>query len=296
MSMKKKFLAMAVIAGLVSSVSCGTESESSSSAEPSSVAETAAEVTEAETVEETTVEETAVEETEPETIEETVPEAEEETSAESEADGEETGEILTNAELLSLINNLFGMTSDGTFENDLQVAKDWDIVDTDAEIDPDAEITAEFLVSASMRATGMVGGSDSADDIIKCAVEKGVIDSTDLSAIDLSKAVDIVEKAQEAWTNQEFDSEINVELADGVIDLTDKMSVSDFEIDGDTIKLPAEFAEEIKEGSVFILPDDSSEISDGKAYVADSITDNGDGTITISGSPADFTQVYGSIG
>ena len=292
MSIKKKFLAIAIIAGLVSSVSCGAEPETSTTSESSSTVETTVEETEAETVEETTAEE----ETEPEEETEEETEPEEETDAEETEETEETGEILTNAELLSLINNLFGMVSDGTFENDLQTAKDWDIVDEDAEIDPDAEITAEFLVSSSMRATGMVSGSDSVDDIINFAVEKGVIDSTDLSAIDLTKAVDIVEKAQEAWTNQDFDTEINVELADGVIDLTDRMSASDVEIDGDKIKIPAEFADEITEGTVFIVPDDSSEISDGKAYVANSVTDNRDGTITISGNPADFEQVYASIG
>lgn len=289
MSVKKKILLMTVIAGLVSCVSCGAETESSSTADTSSsVAETTETETESETEPETTIESEIVTETEATT--------ESEITTEPEISEEETDEVIKNSELLSLINNLFGMTSDGVFENDLQTAKDWDIVDPDVEIDPDAEITAEFLVTASMRATGIVTGDDSVEDIINCAVEKGVIDSTDLSAIDLSKAVDVVEKAKYAWTHQEFDNEISVELADGVIDLTGIMSVDDFEIDGDTIKLPAEFAGEITDGSVFILPDNSSEISDGTAYVADMITDNGDGTITINGSPADFTQVYGSIG
>lgn len=283
MSVKKKIIAMAVIAGLVSSVSCGAEPESSSSVETP-----ATEATEIETEPEATAESEIATELEIAT--------ESETTTEPEISEEETGEIMKNSELLSLINNIFGMTSDGKFENDLQIAKDWDIVDSNAEIDPNAEITAEFLVSASMRATGMVTGDNSMEDIIDCAVETGVIDSTDLSAINLSKAVDVVEKAKYAWTHQEFDNEISVELADGVIDLTGRMSVDDFEIDGNTIKLPAEFADEITEGSVFILPDNSSEISDGASYVADAVTDNGDGTITINGSPADFTQVYGSIG
>ncbi len=291
MSIKKKIIAIAVIVGLVSMVSCGSEPGTSSVSESSSIAETTAEVTVPETEEETTVEATK-----PETEEVTEPE--ETTSAEldtEEDDEEEEREVLSNAELLSLINNLFGMTSDGNFENDLQTAKDWDIVDTDAQIDPDAEITAEFLVSASMRATGIVTGSDSIDDIVSCAVEKNIIDSTDLSTIDLSKAVDVVEKAKSVWANQDFGTEVHVELADGVIDLTSILSTSDFETDGDTIRMPSVFAEDIQEGTVFILPDDSSPISDGKAYVADGITDNGDGTITIKGSPADFTQVYGSI-
>lgn len=283
MSVKKKLLALVIVAGMMSIVSCGEESGNSSSGEATTVAMTAGTVAEAET-EAGTVEETTEEETEPETEAET----EEETDSE-----EESEHILTNAELLSLINNVFGMMSDGTFETDLQTAKDWDIVDPTAEIAPESEITAEFLVSASMRATGIVNGESSMDEIINCAVEKGVIESTDLSEIDLTKAVDVVNNACYAWTHQEFDTEINVELADGVIDLNGLVSADDCEINGNTIKLPAEFADSITAGTVFIVPDGTT---DGTAYKADSVTDNGDGTITINGNPADFTEVYGSAG
>ncbi|MDE6092567.1 MAG: hypothetical protein K2G14_05665 [Ruminococcus sp.] len=280
MSIKKRFIALAVIAGLMSSVSCGAEPENSASGESQTVTESTEAVTETET------------ETEPETVEETT---EEETEAETEPETEEeaNGEILTNAELLSLINNVFGMMSDGTFETDLQTAKDWDVVDPDAEIDPDTEITAEFLVSASMRATGIVTGDSSMDEIIDCAVEKGVIDDTDLSNIDLSKAVDIVNGAYYAWTHREFETVTDIELADGVIDLNGVIDADECEIDGNTIKLPADFASAITAGTVFIVPDGSD---DGTAYKAESVTDNGDGTITINGNLADFTQLDGTIG
>ncbi|MDE6847957.1 MAG: hypothetical protein K2J44_01245 [Ruminococcus sp.] len=282
MSIRKKFTAIAVVACMMSFVSCGEEPESSSSDEVSSVATTAESVTETETESEI-VEETTEEETESETEAET----------EEDAESEEDEHILTNAELLSLINNTFGMVSEGTFESDLQIAKDWDIVDADVETDPEAEITAEFLVSATMRATGIVTGEVSMEEIIDCAIEKGVIESTDLSAIDLSKAVDVVNNAYYAWTHQDFDTEINVELADGVIDLNGVVSADECEVDGNTIKLPSEFAEKITAGTVFIIPDDTF---DGTAYKADAVTDNGDGTITINANPADFEEVYGSIG
>ncbi len=282
MFIRKKFLAIAIVVGMMSLVSCGEESENSSSSEVSSVATTTESVTEAETEPET-AEETTEEETEPETEAET----------EEESEAEEDGHILTNAELLSLINNTFGMVSDGTFESDLQVAKDWDIVDADAEMDSESEITAEFLVSASMRATGIVTGEASMEEIIDCAVEKGVIESADLSVIDLSKAVDVVNNAYYAWTHQDFDTEVNVELVDGVVDLNGLVSADECEIDGNTIKIPSEFAEKITSGTVFIIPDDTL---DGTAYKADAVTDNGDGTITINANPADFEEVYGSIG
>lgn len=288
MSIKKKFLAMAIIAGMMSLVSCGGEPENSSSSEISTT--TAAD--EAETTTETEIETTTIEETTETTTEETteiITETETLTETEVNADRE----ILTNAELLSLINNVFGMISDGTFETDLQVAKDWDIVDEDAEINPEDEITAEFLISSSMRATGIVTGDSSMDEIINCAVEKGVIESTDLTAIDLTKAVDIVNAACYAWTHQEFDNEISVVLADGVIDLTSIIDADDCTINGNTIILPSDVADKITADTVFIVPDDTI---DGTAYKAVIVTDNGDGTITVNANPADFTEVYGSIG
>lgn len=281
MSMKKKFTAILIIASMMSFVSC-SESESSSESETSSVATT-------------TVEMATEAETEATSAEEVTEEISEEVETEAESEGtetEENGHVLTNAELLSLINNTFGMVSDGTFESDLQVAQDWDVVDADAITDPETEITAELLVSASMRATGMVTGESSMDEIVNLAVEKGVIESDDLSAVDLSKAVDVVNKAYDAWINQDFDTEVNVELVDGVVDLTGTLSAEECTVSDGTIILPSTVAEQITAGTVFIVPDDTV---DGTAYKADAVTDNGDGTITVTSSPAGFEEVYGSI-
>ena len=281
MSMKKKLTAILIVAGMMSFVSC-SESESPSTSETSS-AET------------TTVEMITEAETEATSAEEVTEEISEEVETEAESEGtetEENGHVLTNAELLSLINNTFGMVSDGTFESDLQVAQDWDVVDADAITDSEAEITAELLVSASMRATGMVTGESSMDEIINLAVEKGVIESDDLSAVDLSKAVDVVNKAYDAWINQDFDTEVNVELVDGVVDLTSTLSAEECTVSDGTIILPSTVAEQITAGTVFIVPDDTV---DGTAYKADAVTDNGDGTITVTSSPAGFEEVYGSI-
>lgn len=281
MSMKKKLTAILIVAGMMSFVSC-SESESPSTSETSS-AET------------TTVEMITEAETEATSAEEVTEEISEEVETEAESEGtetEENGHVLTNAELLSLINNTFGMVSDGTFESDLQVAQDWDVVDADAITDSEAEITAELLVSASMRATGMVTGESSMDEIINLAVEKGVIESDDLSAVDLSKAVDVVNKAYDAWINQDFDTEANVELVDGVVDLTSTLSAEECTVSDGTIILPSTVAEQITAGTVFIVPDDTV---DGTAYKADAVTDNGDGTITVTSSPAGFEEVYGSI-
>lgn len=299
-SIKKKLaLAAVLMAAVMAEAGCGVDTESSSVAP----AQPAATEADAETPQEETTEEETEAEAETETEEETEPEAETEEETEEEVTEEATeeeaepeeqeavGGIPTNGELLAMINSAFGIMTDNTVEGNIQAAKDWDIIDENAVIDADAEITAEFLISASMRATGFVTGSSTMTEILECALQSGVIEDTELSASKLSQAADIVEKAKYAWVHQEFDNEIHVELCDGVIDLTNM--TGEYSINGNVIVLPSEYAENIDAGTVFILPKD--ETGQGGAYKADLITDNGDGSITIQGNPAEFLEVYKKI-
>ena len=200
---------------------------------------------------------------------------------------------MTNIDLIRIINQAFGMITDGTDESEITVAQDWDIIDSDFELDRNAPITKEFLISSVVRATGFKDGSASFSEIVICAVEKGIIDTPNLDAIDLADAVEIVEKAESAWSHQEFDNEISVTLCDGVIDLSQELSISDFTIDGESITISGEFSSEIKEGTVFILPKNPN-TGEGGAYKAESVTDNGFG-ILIKAKPADFMEVYAEI-
>lgn len=283
---KKKIIALAVILLAAAFTGCDvkvTDSEAPAPADVTTEAQTEAEApTEATSEEAETTEEPTEAETEPETL----AAAEEETEA-----PEATGDIPTNAELLAMINSAFGIMTDNTVEGNIQAAKNWDIIGENDVIDPDASITAEFLISASMRATGFVNGNSTMAEILECALQSGVITDTDLSDDKLLQTSEIVEKAKDAWVHQEFDNEIRVELCDGVIDLTNM--TGDFTINGNTVVLPSEFAEGIEQDTVFILPKDAS--GQGGAYKAQMISDNGDGSITISGTPADVFEVYKSI-
>ena len=286
-SRKKRFAFIVVLlAAVLSETGCGaisTESE----VPVSDVATEAQVATELPTTKEMTLEE----ETTAKTEEETVPETEEMISENSEEADITANEIPTNGELLSMINNAFGIMTDNTVDGNIQAAKDWDIISESDAIDADAKITVEFLISASMRATGFVTGSSTMTEIIECAVQSGVIESTDLSAFKLSQASEIVEKAKYAWAHQEFNNEIHVELCDGVVDLTDM--TGSYLIKGDVVVLPSEYAEGIEVNTVYILPKDDS--GQGGAYKANTITDNGDGSITIQGTPAEISEVYQTI-
>ena len=282
---KKVLLAVLFALTAFTVTGCGTSSETSGETPAETVIATEAETS---APEETTAEEASVPE---ETIAEETS-APEETTAEETSAPEEAGSVLTNAELLNMINKAFGMMTDNTFEGDCKTASDWDIIDADAEIQPDEEITPEFLISASMRATGFVTGSSSMDEILTCAAERGVILINDISAVDVKQASDIVDKAKYAWTHQEIKTEIKVELCDGVLDLTETIPAESVKIDGNTIEIPAEYAKDITEGTVYILPKNAD--GQGGAYKAQSVEENG-ATVIIKSVPAELQEVYKSI-
>lgn len=281
---KKRMTALAALLLAAALTGCSTAETESVTSVPDAVTEAQ---TEAPTGEAETTEAPTEAETEPETEEP----ATEEPETEPEEVPEAAADVLTNGELLAMINSAFGIMTDNTFEGNVQGAKAWDIIGENDVIDADAAITAEFLISASMRATGFVTGNSTMAEIIECALQTGVITDADLSADLPGQAAEIVERAKHAWAHQEFDEEIHVELCEGVIDLTNM--TGDFTINGNTVVLPSEYAEGIEQNTVYILPKDDA--GQGGAYKAQTITDNGDGSITITGTPADVFEVYQSI-
>ncbi|MDE6731070.1 MAG: hypothetical protein K2J71_09890 [Oscillospiraceae bacterium] len=193
-----------------------------------------------------------------------------------------------------MIINAFGMLSEGTFEGNLEEAAAWDIVDADIALAPEDAVTAEFLISAAMRATGLVTGSASMDEILACAVEKGVIASQDLSAVDLASAEEIVEKAKYAWTHPEFSNSVDegggVTLQDNVIDLSKIIPADAVQINGEEITIPTEYVEKFTEDSIVIFPGEK-----GGAYKIQKIGETDGATVIINAVPAQFEEVYQSI-
>lgn len=241
---------LAFVAVTAAFAGCASEEKSSSSS--SAVETTAAETTTAEETTETTAEPTTTEEIT--TVEETT----------------EAQEIPSNGEVLDNIISAFGMVITDSSKTNADICKDWDIIADDADIDADAETTPEFLISAAMCATGFVKPENSLDEILQCAVEKNVIEKADISAVDVSKFLDIIENARYSWAHQTFDNHSEITLQEGVIDFSNELTADDYKIDGNSIELPAECADKIEAGSVFILPKDPA-TGEGGAYKAESV-------------------------
>ena len=256
---------LALTAVTASFAACGEKDESSVS---SSKAET------------TTVSETV---STSESTTETTTTTEEATEAETTT---EALEIPSNSDVLDLIISEFGIISLDSSKDNVAVAKEWSIIAENAEIDAEAEATSEFVISAAMCATGFVTPDASLDDILKCAVEKEVIKTADISEVDAGKYYDIIQAAKHSWAHQSFENKTDITLQEGVLDFSNELSAGDYTINGDSIELPAEYAEKLEAGSVFILPEDSA-AGTGGAYKAESITILGDGKLVVKSSKAD---------
>lgn len=107
--------------------------------------------------------------------------------------------VMTNRDFLRLIINTFEIYSDESFEDDVEEAKFWNILDADAEIDENGLITPEFLISVSMIATGYIDNTASINEILNCAVKYEVIEKADISFVDVNNAKEIVKAAKQAY-------------------------------------------------------------------------------------------------
>lgn len=282
--MFKKKIALALVISVLASMTAGCGNDNGNSSDPSLPESSVSDTTEAETEPETELE------TEVPTEEITT---EPETKFETTAVSEEATDIMTVGELIVKINDKFGMGVGGSFEENLETVKAWDIVDADAELDENAPVTAELLISSAIRATGFVDGTSSIDEIMECAVNYGVIDIADISAVDISKADEIVEKAYNAWLNPNFDTNISVVLAEGVVDLTGVIPADEVTYtDGTSVSFPAEYADGLEAGTVVILPDDTV---DGTAYKITAIVITADNVANLTITPASIEEVYDSI-
>lgn len=106
---------------------------------------------------------------------------------------------MTNQQFLRLVNDKFGFYSDESFEGDVEAAKLWNVIDDDLEIDADSSITPEFLISVVMKATNYVDENAEINAILDCAVQYKVIEKADISSVDVNKAEEIINAANNAW-------------------------------------------------------------------------------------------------
>ena len=201
---------------------------------------------------------------------------------------------ITNGEWLGMVNDAFGMQVDENAEDgELDAARDWGVIGEDEEIDKNAPVDDKFVTSTLMRAAGFADADSTDEEIINAAIEHGVISSPDSVISDPQQAVESLATAQNKWMTQEFEEHRNVELVEGVQNFSETMNVADFKVTSDGVTIPSDYAKNLEQDSVFIVPKNSD--GEGGAYKVVAKVDNGDGTVSVKSVPAAPEEIYDTI-
>ena len=230
---------------------------------------------------------------------------------------EEAVEPITQGEWLSMINSEFGMTSyesdeayypNVTPENEyfaaVQIAYEWGVIDSEDDIDVDANVTTEFAAKTLVSVANLEAVEDdvvikNADDL-KYAEEVAILVANgfmslkangkfDVSDIDYEKAVDLLAKVKEYWANQDFSD--NTESVVNYDQAVNEISTNDYVIEDNIVTLPADV--KVAEGETIVLPQNDENI-EGAILNVESVKTEGDKTV-IEATPADAEKVIDSV-
>lgn len=230
---------------------------------------------------------------------------------------EEAVEPITQGEWLSMINSEFGMTSyesdeayypNVTPENEyfaaVQIAYEWGVIDSEDDIDVDANVTTEFAAKTLVSVANLEAVEDdvvikNADDL-KYAEEVAILVANgfmslkangkfDVSDIDYEKAVDLLAKVKEYWANQDFSD--NTESVVNYDQAVNEISTNDYVIEDNIVTLPADV--KVAEGEIIVLPQNDENI-EGAILNVESVKTEGDKTV-IEATPADAEKVIDSV-
>lgn len=203
---------------------------------------------------------------------------------------EETAAQLTNREWLNMVNEAYGMES--SEEELIEDAKDWGIIGEDEEIDLDAPADEEFVTTTLARAAGYTDADSTYEEAKRAIEEHGLLNEGDIIT-EPQTAQETLVKVQEDMVHPQFEDHREIQLADNVHDLTNKLKTSDFKVSGNIVTLPLSTADELDKDHVFILPGD--EYGDEASYKVIAIVDNGDDTADVKCVPATLCEVYRSV-
>ncbi len=200
--------------------------------------------------------------------------------------------VVTNEEWLAMVNDAFG-TQGEDGESDLDVAKRYGFVGENEEVDLAAPLSNMFATSTVARASGIVDKNATNEEIVAAAVENGII-GPDSDLTDPSSAAEALDNAQHDWMYRDVEQHEDIQYMDNLIDFKD-CSADLFKVTEGAastgVVMPDAQAEQLKTGSIFILPP-TEEHRAGQAVKVQSIIKNGDGTSSIVGYTPQLGEIY----
>lgn len=227
-------------------------------------------------------------------------------------------ETITQGEWLAKIDSEFGMdtyeeetpyypnvTPDNEYFGAIQIAYEWGVIDSEDDIDTDANVTTEFAAKTLVKVANLeaVEGEDvlikNADALqyaeeVAVAVANGLVElkaNNTFKVVDIAydKAVEALEKAKEIWSNQEFDED--AEAAVKYVESVNEIATNDYVIEDNTVILPADT--DVNEGETIILPQNAENV-EGAIMSVESVK-SVDGKTVVEATPVDAEEVIDSV-
>lgn len=227
-------------------------------------------------------------------------------------------DTITQGEWLSMIDSEFGMDSyesetpyypNVTPENEyfaaVQIAYEWGVIDSEDDIDVDANVTNEFAAKTLVKVANLeaVEGEDvlikNADKLqyaqeVLVAVEHELVQlkaNNTFKVVDMAydQAVAALKKAKDIWSNQEFDAE-----AESVVSYSkavNEIATNDYVIEDNTVILPANT--DVNEGETIVLPQNGENV-EGAVMSVNSVKSEGGKTV-VEATPVDAEEVIDSV-
>lgn len=195
---------------------------------------------------------------------------------------------VTLGQWLSMINEAFGMNSyvqdepyyssvdaNNEFFEEVQIAREWDVISASMEIDTDSNITWKDALISLVNAGNFSAVNSSEEEKINCAINK--LDSSIRKywinrTIKYSDAVMLLASAQRLWANQTYEERVEeVKFKEGVKDLSKNENITqNYYISDDTTVLPDTSEIELEVGDIYILPSNDNSVGT-KVYRAENI-------------------------
>lgn len=228
-------------------------------------------------------------------------------------------EYLTRGQWITMLAQRFGMTdyfSDTPYYSDVdsdseifqfvQSCYEWGILSTGTDtFKPDEIATTGFVISTSVLATGInyseyMTGDDPNEGILGLANAKGITnikygeDSKLTEGICLVEAAVILNSAVTCYLEEDNGDE-NYAVATYKEDVVDKTEEENLVINDDAsqVTMSKEQAEDIQEGTVFLVP--TEEFPEGYALKAVSKTTNEDGTCVVNTERPEIYEVLDAV-
>ncbi len=192
---------------------------------------------------------------------------------------------------LALVNNEFGMssyiqetpyfsnvTSDNPYFGTVQIAAEWDVIDSKEKIDINAPLTWEQALITLVNVGNFMAEDATDEDKVAYATEhfdNTIRDYWMNRSIDVENAIYLLGIAQEQWANRKYDTMIEeVAYQKDVVDFTqEETKITEYKEQGNETAIPLSSGIDLKIGQIYILPPNAENMEPTIHKVASTYTD-----------------------